>query len=71
MKTFKHACTKLGLPYREEPTLGGSDANILNEMGIPTLVCSIGYEEAYTTNEYIPIEELECLGSLVLELATL
>jgi tripeptide aminopeptidase len=71
MKTFKHACTKLGLPYREEPTLGGSDANILNEMGIPTLVCSIGYEEAHTTNEYIPIEELERLGSLVLELATL
>ena len=68
---FRSACTKLGLPYREEPTLGGSDANILNELGIPTLVCSIGYEEAHTTREYIPIRELELLGSLVLELATL
>lgn len=71
LATFKSACTKLGLPYREEPTLGGSDANILNELGIPTLVCGIGYEEAHTTREYIPISELELLGSLVLELAKL
>jgi len=71
LATFRRACTKLGLPYREEPTLGGSDANILNELGIPTLVCSIGYEEAHTTSEYIPIEELERLLSLVLELVTL
>jgi tripeptide aminopeptidase len=71
LETFRKACTKLGLQYREAPTLGGSDANILNEMGIPTLVCSIGYEEAHTTSESIRIEELERLCSLVLELATL
>ncbi len=71
LAAFKHACAKLGIPCREEPTLGGSDANILNALGIPTLVCSIGYEEAHTTEEYIPLAELHRLGQLVLELATL
>ncbi len=71
IEIFKQACAKLNLPYRSETTLGGSDANILNELGIPTLVCSTGYEEAHTTKEYIPIEELKKLALLTLELATL
>ena len=71
IQLFADACDKLGLPFRAESTLGGSDANILNEMGIPTLVCSTGYEEAHTTAEYIPVEELEKLAHLTLELATL
>jgi tripeptide aminopeptidase len=71
ISVFKAACNKLALPYREAPTLGGSDANILNERGIPALVCSIGYEEAHTKAEYIPVAELEKLAALILELATL
>ncbi len=71
MKRFQAACNTLGLPYSEAPTLGGSDANILNGLGIPTLVCSIGYEDPHTVREYIPISELEKLYALVLELATL
>ena len=71
LQLFAKACEKLNLPYRAESTLGGSDANILNELGIPTLVCSTGYEEAHTTKEYIPVAELEKLALLTLELATL
>lgn len=71
MEHFKKACTKLQLPFSKAPTLGGSDANILNAKGIPTVVCTTGYEKPHSTEEYIPIAELENLGALVLELITL
>jgi tripeptide aminopeptidase len=71
LKIFRKACDTLSLPLREEPTLGGSDANILNALGIPTLVCSIGYEEAHTKGEYISIDQLTKLYLLTMELATL
>ncbi len=71
LKHFKQACEKAGLSFHLEPTLGGSDANVLNKLGIETLVCTSGYEEPHTKSEYIPIKELENLFSLVLELITL
>jgi len=67
---LKKACSALGLPYRERPTLGGSDANILNAKGIPTTVCTTGYEAPHTTNESIHLDQLLILTSLVKELAT-
>ncbi|MGH0051879.1 MAG: M20/M25/M40 family metallo-hydrolase [Sphaerochaetaceae bacterium] len=71
LKHFKQACNNCSLPFWVAPTLGGSDANILNKLGIETLVCTTGYEEPHTINEYIPRKELENLYSLVLELITL
>ena len=55
---LRNACTILGLPYRERPTLGGSDANVLNAKGIPTIVCTTGYEAPHTTNESIQVDQL-------------
>ncbi len=71
LKQFKRACEKVALPFGLESTLGGSDANVLNKMGIETLACTSGYEEPHTKNEYIPKKELENLFSLILELITL
>ncbi len=72
MKHFQEACGRLGMSVRLAPTLGGgSDANVLNKLGIETLVCTSGYEEPHTKSEYIPKKELENLFSLVLELITL
>ena len=68
--SLKEACAKVGLPYRERPTLGGSDANVLNAKGIPTIVCTTGYEAPHTTNESIHQDQLLALTSLVKELAT-
>jgi len=70
LQVFRKACETLSIPLKEAPTLGGSDANILNALGIPTLACSIGYEEAHTKDEYISIEQLEKLYLLTMELAT-
>lgn len=44
---------------------GGSDANIIAGFGIPTVNLSVGYEEIHTTNERMPIEELEKLADLL------
>ena len=67
---LKRATTALGLPYQERPTLGGSDANVLNAQGIPTIVCTTGYEAPHTTNESISLAQLNALTSLVKELVT-
>lgn len=47
---------------------GGSDANIISSFGIPTVNLSVGYEEIHTTNERMPIEELEKLADLLVEI---
>nr|WP_085963086.1 M20/M25/M40 family metallo-hydrolase [Brevibacillus massiliensis] len=53
-----------------EPVLessgGGSDGNVFNGYGIPTVNFGIGYEEIHTTNERIPLEELYKASELVL-----
>lgn len=54
------------------PTLmtsgGGSDGNVFNGAGIPTVTLSVGYEEIHTTNERMPVEELEKLTELLIEI---
>ena len=56
---------------KREPLLGisggGSDANVIAGFGIPTVNLSVGYEEIHTTNERMPIEELEKLADLLFE----
>ncbi len=47
---------------------GGSDANIINGYGIPTVVLGVGYEEIHTVNERMPISELEALAKWVLSI---
>lgn len=47
---------------------GGSDGNIFNGMGVPTVNLSVGYEKIHTKNERMPIEELEKLTELLLEI---
>lgn len=47
---------------------GGSDANVIAGFGIPTVNLSVGYEEIHTTNERMPIVELEKLADLLVEI---
>lgn len=67
---LKGACESLDLTYRTRPTLGGSDANVLNAKGIPTIVCTTGYEKPHTIHESIDVDQLDILTSLVKKLAT-
>lgn len=45
---------------------GGSDANIFNGHGVPTLNLAIGYEQIHTTSEQMPFAELVKTTELVL-----
>jgi tripeptide aminopeptidase len=50
---------------------GGSDANILNARGLPTVNFSIGSMHAHSPDEYAALDELEKLCNLVLQLIIL
>lgn len=47
---------------------GGSDANVMNGYGIPTINLGVGYENIHTTSERMPIDELVKATELVVEL---
>lgn len=65
-----HSGKSVGLNPELESTGGGSDANIVNLKGIPTVGLTVGYQNAHTTREYISITDLtksaEWIGAAVL-----
>jgi tripeptide aminopeptidase len=67
---LRETCKEIGLPYSEQPTIGGSDANIFNAKGLTTIVCSSGYKNPHTVYEEISIEQIDRLEKLVFALAT-
>jgi len=56
---------RLGFKTRTFHSGGGSDANIFNGMGIPTVNLSVGYQEIHTTNEHIAISDMVSLAKIV------
>lgn len=60
------AARRIGVPVRFKPSGGGSDANIFNSRGVPTVVLCCGYEQVHTTGERLPLEQLEQLTKFVL-----
>ncbi|SFL68957.1 M20/M25/M40 family metallo-hydrolase [Salibacterium qingdaonense] len=61
---FKAAET-IGLEPKMLQSGGGSDANIISGYGIPTVNLAVGYEHIHTTDEKIPVSELQNLAELV------
>ncbi|EFM09853.1 peptidase T-like protein [Paenibacillus curdlanolyticus YK9] len=64
----KKAITALGLTPRTFHSGGGSDANIFNGLGIPTVNLAVGYEHIHTTKEQIKADDLVKTTELVVEL---
>ena len=64
------AAGRLGLPVRYRSTGGGSDANFLNERGIPTAVLCCGFEKVHTCEERMAVSQLILLASLVAAILT-
>ncbi|QAY66225.1 M20/M25/M40 family metallo-hydrolase [Paenibacillus protaetiae] len=62
----KRAITSIGLTPRTFRSGGGSDANIFNGFGVPTVNLSVGYENIHTTKEQIKAADLAKLAELVL-----
>ncbi|MFC7320807.1 M20/M25/M40 family metallo-hydrolase [Halobacillus campisalis] len=65
VEVAKAAATKIGRESELLTSGGGSDANIIAGFDIPTVNLSVGYEEIHTTNERIPVEELEKVAEFV------
>ena len=56
-----NACGDVGLEVSMQRTGGGSDANILAALGIPTVALSCGMRSVHSTEESIAVEDLEAL----------
>ncbi len=62
------AFVKLGIQPHCFQSGGGSDANIFNQMGIPTVNLAIGYQHIHTVKEQIAISDLELAAKAVLKI---
>ncbi len=62
------AIERIGRSPRLLSSGGGSDANIFNGMGIPTVNLAVGYEKIHTVHERMPLEELYKIAELAVTL---
>lgn len=62
------AVRRLGLEPRLFHSGGGSDANIFNGLGFPTVNLAIGYEHIHTTKEQMPVKALVQATELAVEI---
>ncbi|WP_239254282.1 M20/M25/M40 family metallo-hydrolase [Listeria ilorinensis] len=69
-RLFQKAAHKIGLATQQIEEKGGSDANILNEAGITTILLAAGYEAPHRPDERIKAAELEQLAELIFALVT-
>lgn len=47
---------------------GGSDGNIMNQYGIPSVILGVGYENIHTTSERIAIKDMYMLTRQIIKL---
>lgn len=66
-KLVKTAIENLGLTPKSNVSYGGSDANSLNEKGIPTINLGIGAANPHSNDEYIYKEDLLNASKLAIE----
>lgn len=65
----KSAIKSIGLsPYQFESG-GGSDANMFNGNGVPTVNLAVGYEDIHTTSERMKADDLVKVAELVVAIA--
>jgi tripeptide aminopeptidase len=64
------AMESLGLEPRMQSSGGGSDANVLNERGIPTVNLNCGMNQVHSSGENLALEDLVGLVRLVIALLT-
>lgn len=64
----KSAIAAVGRTAKTFHSGGGSDANIFNGLGVPTVNLAVGYEHIHTTKEQISVSDLVKTTELVVEL---
>ncbi len=71
VRLSKAAVSALGLEPRLLTGGGGSDANVLNARGLPTVNLDAGMMQVHSPDEYLALEELERLCALVIQMILL
>ena len=59
---------KVNLKPEPRISLGGSDANSLNELGIPSVNLGIGAQNPHSNDEFVLIEDLQKSAEIAMEL---
>lgn len=67
-KELTQALKKTGLSPEPRISLGGSDANSLNELGIPSVNLGIGAQNPHSNDEFVLIEDLNKSAEIAMEL---
>ena len=62
------AAKNMGLQPELCPSGGGSDANVFNKKGLPSIVLAVGMEKVHTMEEYILIKDLRNTVEYVLSI---
>lgn len=68
VRLASQAIKAIGATPRTFHSGGGSDANVFNGLGVPTVNLAVGYEHIHTTNEQIKVECLVQTSMLVVEI---
>ncbi len=71
VRLAKAAIEAIGIEPAVKTAGGGSDANVLNARGLPTINLSIGSMHAHSPEEHVSLDDLERLCNLVLQLIAL
>ncbi len=67
----QQASRSLGFEPRLRTTLGGSDANVYNAKGVPSIVLATGMDKIHTHDEYVSRNDLIDVARLSLEILRL
>jgi tripeptide aminopeptidase len=65
------ACESLGFESQMERGGGGSDANVFNERGIPSVILATGPAEVHTVNEWVDAQRMAESARWLIETLTL
>ncbi|URJ58451.1 tripeptidase T [Paenibacillus polymyxa] len=68
VQVAQRAIQRLGLATPTFHSGGGSDANVFNGLGIPTVNLAVGYQNIHTTEEKIKADDLVKVAEVVLAL---
>lgn len=68
VKVAKAAIEAIGLKPHTFSSGGGSDANMFNGNGVPTVNLAVGYEHIHTTKEQLKADDLVKVAELVLSI---
>ena len=64
----KEACAKVGLESETLSSGGGSDTNMYNAKGIPSVNLAVGMSKVHTLEEYIEVIDLVNLSKMLVEI---